>query len=120
MEILTSEIIYGPTWYGIAGWVVLVFFLISFVFFLLEDGIEWCGIAALITLVGFVFCLALTFNEEHQTFLNKPSKMIYTIEITDDLKWKEIATNFTVKEKPYPDREIYIIEGDYENVYSNQ
>ena len=61
----------------------------------------------------FIICIALTFVESGETILNHPSKIEYIIEITDDNAWKELGPYYSVKEKVYENKEIYIVEGDY-------
>jgi hypothetical protein len=59
--------------------------------------------------------MAIALDENHNTFLNKPSKIQYDIEITDSNAWKELGPNYRVLKKLYENKEFYCIEGDYIN-----
>ena len=113
VEILTQKIIFSPIWQGIATWTTIMCLTFFFAVFWLKECNNWAGFITLICFVFFVISLALTFTDNFKTFLNYPSKIEYTIEITDDNAWKELGPNYTVKEKIYSNREIYLIEGDY-------
>ena len=113
VNILTQRIIFGPMWQGIAAWVIVMCLTFFFALIWLDGCEGWAGFVCLICFVLFVICLAFNFTDNSKTFLNHPSKIEYTIEITDDNAWKELGPNYTVKEKPYETKEIYIIEGDY-------
>lgn len=113
VEILTQKIIFGPTWQGIATWVIILCLTFFSTLLWLEAWKSWYGFVALICFIFFVINLALTFTDNCKTFLNYPSKIEYTIEITDDNAWKKLGPNYTVKEKVYENKEIYLIEGDY-------
>ena len=112
MTILAQEIIYKISPIGII--IVLSCAVIGISFGLI--GMELDKPKLFVTgVISFIMLLALAAYDStsHPTLLNKPNKIRYTVEITDDSIWKEIATNYKIKEKPYEEREIYIIEGDY-------
>ena len=111
--ILSQQTIFGPTWYGIATWVIMMCLAFFFAIMWLDGCEEWAGPICWVCFALFIICIALTFVASGKTILNRPSKIEYTIEITDDNAWKELGPNYTVKEKPYETKEIYIIEGDY-------
>ena len=114
MTILTQEIIYNLSPIGlilIIGCAVAGILCICI-------GVELEKIKLLVIGVisyAIIIILAIYDSTSHPTLINKPNEIRYTVEITDDTVWKEIATNYKVKEKPYEEREIYIIEGDYDN-----
>jgi hypothetical protein len=111
--ILSQHTVFSPTGYGIAAWVIIVCFTFFFTVIWLGEMENWAGPPCLICFALFVICMALNFTNNSKTFLNHPSKIEYTIEITDDNAWKELGPNYTVKEKLYEMKEIYVIEGDY-------
>ena len=111
--ILSQQTIFSPMWYGIAAWVIMMCLACFFGLLWLDGCEEWAGLVCGICFALFIIFLALTFTENEKNLLNYPSKIEYTIEITDDNAWKELGPNYTVKEKPYETKEIYIIEGDY-------
>ena len=113
VNILTQRIVFGPIWQGIAAWVIVMCLTFFFAMIWLEGCENWAGLVCGICFALFVICMALNFTDNSKTFLNHPSKIEYTIEITDDNAWKELGPNYTVKEKLYETKEIYIIEGDY-------
>ena len=111
--ILSQRTIFSPMLYGIAAWIIMMCLTFFFAMIWLDDMEKWacpiCGICFIL----FIICIALTFIEGGKTIFNHPSKIEYTIEITDDNAWKELGPNYTVKEKPYEMKEIYVVEGDY-------
>lgn len=111
--ILSQHTIFDPMWYGIAAWVIMICLTLFFAIIWLDDMKKWAGPICGVSFILFIVCIALTFMEREKTIFNYPSKIEYTIEITDDNAWKELGPNYTVKEKPYETKEIYIIEGDY-------
>ena len=113
VNILTQQIIFGPIWQGIAAWIIMMCLTFFFAIMWLDGCEKWTGPVCWICFALFIGCLALNFSQHNKTFLNHPFKIEYTIEITDDNAWKELGPNYTVKEKPYETKEIYIIEGDY-------
>lgn len=113
VEILTQKIIFSPIWQGIAAWIIIMCFTFFFALLWLDGCESWAGFITAICFIFFVISLALTFTDNFKTFLNHPSKIEYTIEITDDNAWKKLGPNYTVKEKVYENKEIYLIEGDY-------
>jgi len=111
--ILSQHTFFSPMWYGIAAWVIMMCLACFFGMMWLDGLEEWAGLICGICFALFIIFLALTFTENEKTLLNHPSKIKYTVEITDDNAWKELGPNYTVKEKLYETKEIYIIEGDY-------
>ena len=113
VNILSQKIIYSPQWFGIVAWVCAVVLGFFFLIFLIEGQEMWAMIPTTICFILFVIFLAIGFEENHNTFLNKPSKIQYEIEIIDDNAWKELGPKYNVLEKLYENKEIYRIEGDY-------
>ena len=111
--VLSQQTIFSPMWYGVAAWVIMMCFTFFFAIMWLDACEIWAGPVCWVCFILFIVCVALTFTEGRKTPLNYPSKIEYTIEIIDDNAWKELGPNYTVKEKPYEMKEIYIIEGDY-------
>jgi len=114
IAILASQALFGPTIYGI-----LIMFLSSILFvILLESSVDFDKPIYLIPSIFFfilmIISIVLTSTDDTQTILNKYYKTQYTIEILDDNAWKEISPNYKVIEKPYENKEIYIIEGEKE------
>lgn len=110
---LSQQTIFSPMWYGIAAWVIMMCLTFFFAIMWLDGCEKWAGPICWICFALFIICIVLTFIEESKTIFNYPSKIEYTIEITDDNAWKELGPNYIVKEKLYETKEIYIIEGDY-------
>ena len=115
VEILTEKIIYSPHWFGIAAWICAIVLGFLFLIVLIEGYEMWAMIPTVISFILFIILMAISFEENHSTFLNKPSKILYEIEITDDNAWKELGPNYDVLEKLYENKEIYRIKGDYIN-----
>lgn len=113
--ILSQHVIFSPAWYGIAAWLIMMCLAFFFGMIWLEGTETWVGLVCGICFALFIIFVAFTFTENEKNLLNRPSKIEYTIEITDDNAWKELGPNYTVKEKLYETKEIYIIEGDYVN-----
>ena len=113
MTILAQEIIYKISPIGI--FIVLGCAIIGISFNIVGIELDKPKLFVTGVVISFImlFVLAIYDSTSHPTLLNKPNKIRYTVEITDDSIWKEIATNYKIKEKPYEEREIYIIEGDY-------
>ena len=111
--ILSQQTIFSPTWYGVVAWIIMICFSFLFLIRWAEGCEAWPGLVSLIFFVLFIICITLGFTEHRKTLLNYPSKIECTIEIIDDNAWKELGPNYTVKEKPYEMKEIYIIEGSY-------
>lgn len=111
--ILSQHTIFDPMWYGIAAWVAMMCLTFFFAMIWLGEMETWAGPVCWICFTLFIICITLTFMKGGKTIFNYPSKIEYIIEITDDNAWKELGPNYTVKEKPYETKEIYIIEGDY-------
>ena len=115
VEILSQKILYSPQWFGIAAWIGMIVIGFFFLIVLIEGYETWAIIPTAICFILFMICIAIAFEENHSTFLNKPSKIQYEIEITDDNAWKELGPNYNVLKKLYENKEIYRIEGDYIN-----
>lgn len=115
IEILKEKIIYSPQWFGIAAWIGAMAIGIFFLLLAVDEEEPWQFIIGSISLVLFIIFAAITFEENHSTFLNKPSKIQYEIEIIDDNAWKELGPNYDVLKKLYENKEIYRIKGDYIN-----
>lgn len=113
VEILSEKLLYSPQWFGIAAWVIIMCLVFFFAIIWLDRGDKWAGPVCGLCFVLFIICMPLNFTDNYKTFLNHPSKIEYTIEITDDNAWKEIGPNYKVIEKLYETKEIYKIEGDY-------
>lgn len=114
VEILTQKIIYSPEWFGIIAFILFLF--TTFVLIAMwADGFikKDIGIISCFTFSLFILCLILTTATEYETVLNHATKIQYEIEVLDDNAWKELGPNYTVKEKIYSNKEIYLIEGDY-------
>lgn len=115
VEVLTEKIIYSPQWFGIVAWIGAMAIGLLFLSLAIDEEELWQLIIGSISLVLFIVFAGITFEENHSTFLNKPSKIQYEIEITDDNAWKELGPNYDVLEKLYENKEIYRIKGDYIN-----
>ena len=113
VEILTQEIIFGPIWQGMAAWIIIMCLAIFFAMIWLDGYRDWAGPVCGICFILFIICIVLNFTDNSKTFLNYPSKIEYTIEITDNNAWEKLGPNYTVKEKVYENKEIYLVEGDY-------
>ena len=66
------------------------------------------GICLAIIIVIFILC-----GTQENLIFKEPIRKEYTVEITDDTLWKDIVHEYTIKERVYPDQEIYIITKDY-------
>lgn len=112
VEILSETIIYSPSLFGFIS--IAILFFITAIFFILTLEHKKI-IIGFFTICIFIFFITITImaNSTYQTLLNKPYKIEYTIEIIDNNAWKEIGPNYTVKEKVYENKEIYILQGDY-------
>ena len=115
VEVLTEKIIYSPQWFGIIAWIGAMAIGLLFLSLAIDEEELWQLIIGSISLVLFIVFAGITFEENHSTFLNKPSKIQYEIEITDDNAWKELGPNYEVLKKLYENKEIYRIKGDYIN-----
>lgn len=113
VEILKQSIIYIATWYGN---ILLLFFLVGGALIAVTGGL-WDDIKIMI--LGTTICVSTLIlipfatSSDFPTFLNKPYKIQYIIEIKDDSAWKEIGPNYKVIKKIYDNKEIYLVEGDY-------
>lgn len=117
VNILAQRVIFGPIWQGIAAWAIMMCLAFFFAIMWLDGCESWAGPVCGIFFALFIICVGLNFTNHSKTFLNHPFKIEYTIEIFDDNAWKKLGPNYTVKSKIYDTKEIYIIEGDY-NDYS--
>lgn len=113
VNILSQKIIYSPQWFGAAAWICAMVLGFFFLIVLIEGYEMWAMIPTVISFILFLILIAIAFEENHSTFLNKPSKVQYEIEITDDNAWKELGPNYDVLKKLYENKEIYRIEGVY-------
>lgn len=113
VSVLSQQIIFSPMWYGIIAGIAMFCFSCFFGILWFKRCERWIGPVCWIFFILSDICFVLTFFASRKTILNHPSKIEYTIEITDDKVWKELGLNYTIKEKPYEIKEIYIIEGDY-------
>ena len=112
VEILSQKINYMPTWLGIILLIITFFSSLVLVFMWIDDYSKYFGIALCFTVTLWILCLILS-TIQCPTILNKPTKIEYTIEITNDNAWKELGPNYRIIEKVYETKEIYLIEGDY-------
>lgn len=110
VELLRTDIVYGPTWYGICIWVVLA--LVTFTLIGRGDRLPryWHIFLILLSFIVLNWMVMLTHIETRPTFFNIPCKDQYTIRITDDKVWKEIAPDYHIVSKPYEMEEIYVLE----------
>lgn len=115
VNVLSQKIFYSPQWFGIAARICTIVLGFFFLFILIEGYKMWAMIPTIICFILFVIVLPISFEENHNTFLNKPSKIQYEIEIIDDNAWKELGPKYNVLEKLYENKEIYRIEGEYVN-----
>ena len=115
IEILEQQINYGPTWYGFAIFVTFTILMVTFIGLFIDTEESKYGLIGIISVIGLLISIGLTFGcDENSTILNKPKTITYTIEILDENAWKEIGPNYKVLEKVYDNKEIYIVEGDYQ------
>lgn len=109
VEVLSTTLIYGPTVLSI---------ILCILFTLLAMFSIWGSIGRILgdywELIGIV-CILMIFiciglgQAQRKTILNKQVKTEYVVEITDDAAWKEIGPNYTVINKVYESKEIYVI-----------
>ena len=112
VEILSQKINYMPTWLGIMLLIITFFSSLLLFFTWIDDYSKYFGIALCFTIALWILCLILS-TRQYPTILNKPTKIEYEIEITDDNSWKELGPNYKIIKKVYNIKEIYRIEGDY-------
>lgn len=112
VEILQQTTIYNPTTFAyILGTACFILTLIFGIHAFASDTPELLIPTIIFFILGVII---ISVNDSNlQNVLTKPSKIQYTIEIIDDNAWKELGPNYTVIKKPYDNKEIYIIEGDY-------
>lgn len=114
VEILTQKTLYAPQWFGSIAWIIFLFIAI-FLFITWAESLysRGAGIASCFTFALFLLCMLLSLTPEESTFLNRPIKIQYEIEVTDNNAWKELGPNYKVLKKIYETKEIYLVEGDY-------
>ena len=112
IEILQQTIIYNPTVFAVIFGISCFILTITFITLTICFDIAELLIPAFVSFILCVIIIGIS-DSNSQNFLTKPSKIKYTIEIIEDNAWKELGPNYTVIEKPYENKEIYIIEGDY-------
>lgn len=115
VNVLSQKIIYSPQWFGKAAIVCAIILGFFFLILLIEGYEMWTMAPIIICFILFAIFTGTTFEREHNTFLNKPSKIQYDIEITDNNAWKELGPNYRVLKRLYENKEFYCIEGDYIN-----
>lgn len=115
VNVLSQKIIYSPQWFGIAAWIGAIILGLFFLIIFIEEDKMWTMISTIVCFILFIIFIGIAFEENHNTFLNKPSKIQYDIEITDSNAWKELGPNYRVLKKLYENKEFYCIEGDYIN-----
>ena len=109
ITILASQALFCPTTYGnLIVFLSLVLLFVLLVFFICFEK-TICFIGSIFFFILLVISSILV-SMDTQTILNKHYATQYTIEILDDNAWKEIGPNYEVVEKPYENKEIYIIE----------
>lgn len=116
VEILSQNIIYSPQIYGII--IVIILGALTAIFLGLWVNGDIGDWSVTVSLLGFILTIIsgiIIFNEHKSTIFNYPDKIQYEIEIIDDNAWKELGPNYTVLNKLYETKEIYLIEGDYHN-----
>ena len=115
VNVLSQKIIYSPQWFGIAAWIGAIALGIFFLIIFIADEKTWTMVSTIVCFILFIIFIGIAFEENHNTFLNKPSKIQYDIEITDSNAWKELGPNYRVLKRLYENKEFYCIEGDYIN-----
>lgn len=115
VNVLSQKIIYSPQWFGIAAWIGAIVLGLFFLIIFIEEDKTWTMISTIVCFILFIFFIGIAFEENHNTFLNKPSKIQYDIEIIDNNAWKELGPNYHVLKRLYENKEFYCIEGDYIN-----
>lgn len=113
VEILSQQTFFSPMWYGIAALIILIGLTFFFTMIWLGEMEKWAGPFCWTFFILSIICIALVATENSKTILNHPSKIEYTIEITDENAWKKLGPNYKVIKKVYETKEIYLIEGDY-------
>ena len=118
MNILTQEIVYTLSSFGLTLTIIMT--IVAALCFIISIEFNEPKII-IISFISFIFLVIMGIydSNSHPTLINKPNKIQYTVEIVDNNIWKEIATNYIIKEKPFEEKEIYIIEGDYNNDNNN-
>lgn len=109
VEILSTTLIYEPTVLSI---ILSILFTLLAMFFIWGSigrilGDYW-GLIGIVCMLMIFVCTGLG-QAQTKTILNKHAKTKYVVEITDDAAWKEIGPNYTVVNKVYESKEIYVI-----------
>lgn len=109
VEILSITPIYEPTALSI---ILCILFALLAMFSIWGSmgrilGNYW-GLVSIICILMIFICVGLGYAQT-KTVLNKHIKTAYEIEITDDTAWKEIGPNYTVVNKVYESKEIYVV-----------
>lgn len=115
VEILSQNIIYSPQIYGIIFVVILGALAFLFLGLRIENDIGDWGVFAFLGIFSLTVISGLIMFDNKPNAFNYPNKIQYEIEIIDDNAWKELGPNYTVLNKLYETKEIYLIEGDYKN-----
>lgn len=115
VNVLSQKIIYSPQWFGRVAWIGAIVLGFFFLIIFIEKDKMWTIIPTSACFILFIILIGIAFEENHKTFLNKPSKIQYDIEITDNNAWKELGPNYRVLKRLYENKEFYCIEGDYIN-----
>lgn len=113
MKILSEQIIYTLSPIGLIIVIILgIIIATSFIITFESNNVK----SFIIGIIGIVILLILGLydSDSYSTLLNKPDKIKCIVEVTDENAYKNIITNYKIKEKPYDNKEIYIIEKNYE------
>lgn len=112
IEILKQTTIYSPMIFSVIFGVLCLVLAITFVSSAcIYENVNLL-IPAAIFFITSIIIIAIS-DSNSQNVLTKPSNIEYVIEIKDDNAWKELGLNYTIKEKVYENKEIYLVEGDY-------
>lgn len=115
VNVLSQKIIYSPQWFGTAAMIGAIILGFFFLIILAESYEAWTIFPIITCFILFIIFMVIALDENHNTFLNRPSKIQYDIEITDSNAWKELGPNYRILKKLYENKEFYCIEGDYIN-----
>lgn len=115
VEILSQNIIYSPQIYGIIFVIILGVLAFLFLGLWIENDIGDWGVFAFIGIFSLTIISGFIIFDNKPNAFNYPNRIQYEIEIIDDNAWKELGPNYTVLNKLYETKEIYLIEGDYKN-----
>lgn len=112
IEILKQTTIYSPMIFSVIFGVLCLALAITFILIAcISENVNLLIPAAIFFITSII--IGATSDSNSQNVLTKPSKIEYVIEIKDDNAWKELGPNYTIKEKVYENKEIYLVEGDY-------